>query len=246
MRHNELLERYFAVVEQEDLYSSPDNLRFYLDYLFEGVRFPGKAMLDIGGGSGLFSFYAGCMGAKTVVCLEPEAEGAGQGVINKFQKFSRYLSLDQVKLVPITLQKFDPASQKFDIILLHNSINHLDESACMSLEHDSQALSTYKALLHKISSMASRGAKIIVADCSRYNFFALLHLKNPIAPAIEWHKHQPPELWARLLSDCGFVNPKIRWTSLNRLRSAGRLFLGNRVVSFFLRSHFVLTMEKDW
>ena len=215
-----------------------------MHYLFQDTTFVGKTMLDIGGGIGLFSFYAGCCGARQVVCLEPEAEGSSSGMVERFQRLSTLLDPNQVSLHSTRFQDFDPGNRTFDIILLHNSINHLDEAACINLQHDSYAVETYKGIFQKLSNMASHGAKLIVTDCSRYNFFALCHLKNPFAPTIEWHKHQSPDYWANLLSDVGFRNPKIRWTSFNSLRSIGRLLLGNKVAAFFLQSKFCLTMGK--
>jgi hypothetical protein len=61
---------------------------------------------------------------------------------------------------------------------------------------------------------------------------------------IEWHKHQSPKLWARLLAQAGFANPIIRWNSFYTLRSGGRLLLGNRVAAYCLTSVFCLTMER--
>ena len=53
-----LVDKYFDVVRQEGLHQSPGNLRYYMRHLFQDIAFTGKRMLDIGGGTGLFSFYA--------------------------------------------------------------------------------------------------------------------------------------------------------------------------------------------
>ncbi len=79
-----------------------------------------------------------------------------------------------------------------------------------------------KAVYHEIFSLSNKGTKLIVCDCSRYNFFALLKIRNPFSPTIEWHKHQSPELWAKLLKEAGFINPKIRWSSFNTLGKLGK------------------------
>jgi hypothetical protein len=63
-------------------------------------------------------------------------------------------------------------------------------------------------------------------------------------PTLEWHKHQPPEVWAELLSKVGFAQPWIRWTTLNTLRRPGELLFGNRLVSYFTLSTFILTMRR--
>ena len=238
------LEGYFSAVIKEGLYPNRGNLQFHLKTLFENIVLENRRVLDIGGGSGLHSFYAACMGAKEVVCLEPETEGSRSGMEAKFRKLGGILGYNQVKFEPVTFQAFEPREQQFDIILLHNSINHLDETACINLFSDEAAKAIYLNMCSKLSSLADGGAKLIVCDCSRYNFFALLRIKNPFAPTIEWHKHQAPEVWVDLLSQVGFVNPSIRWTSFNTLRSPGRALLGNKLLSYFLRSDFRFTMKK--
>ena len=245
MKKTELIDRYFEVMIQEKLYSSKGRLRFYLRRLFEDISFENKTFMDIGGGNGLFSFYAACMGAKEVLCLEPEAEGSSSDVHTHFRKIHSHLSfLGQVKLEHSTIQSFESCGKKFDVILLHGSVNHLDEKACINLRGDENSRNIYRAIFAKISSIANIGAKIIIYDCSRYNFFSLLGVKNPFASSIEWHKHQSPKLWAELLSEAGFFKPKIQWMSFNLLRSPGKVFLGNKFMSYFISSHFFLRMEK--
>jgi hypothetical protein len=240
-----MLKKYFNIVIQEGLYGSASKLQFYLSELFEGVDFQNKAMLDVGGGNGLYSFYGASKGGRSVICLEPEEEGSTSGVTEKFRKVQEQLSgLKQVKLVTTSFQEFDNESELFDIILLHYSINHLDEEACMRLHRDEDARQRYKKIFDKFYALAAPGAKLIITDCSRYNLFALLGLKNPTAPTIEWHKHQSPEFWAELLTEAGFCNPQIRWRSFDILRSVGKILLGNKVAAFFLQSLFFLTMEK--
>ena len=238
------LEVYLSTVIKEGLYPNRGNLQFHLRTLFQDIVLENRTVLDVGGGSGLHSFYAACMGAREVVCLEPETEGSRSGMGAKFRKLNEMLGYDQVKFEPVTFQAFDPAEKQFDIILLHNSVNHLDETACINLLNDEASRAIYMDIFSKLSALASRGAKLIVCDCSRYNFFALLRIRNPFAPTIEWHKHQAPEVWVDLLRQVGFVNPRIRWTAFNTLRSPGRALLGNKLLSYFLRSDFRFTMEK--
>jgi hypothetical protein len=63
-------------------------------------------------------------------------------------------------------------------------------------------------------------------------------------PHIEWEKHQAPGVWVRLLEEVGFAQPRLRWSSFNRLRGTGRALLGNPVAAYFLTSHFCLQMRK--
>ena len=245
MKQAEHIDKYFSLMIQEKLYSSKDRLQFYLHRLFEGVKFEDKRFLDIGGGSGLFSFYAACMGAKEVLNIEPEAEGSRSDVSSRFRNILSQLSfLDRVSLEHSTIQSYEPSGETFDIILLHGSVNHLDENACINLLHDENARNCYRAIFSKIGTMASSGATIILYDCSRYNFFSRLGVKNPFEPEMEWDKHQSPKLWAELLSEAGFVKPKTKWMSFNSLGAPGKLLLGNKFVSYFISSHFFLWMEK--
>lgn len=234
-------DRYFEVAERG---TARGNHRFYVNYLFEGVDFRGKTMLDVGGGDGMLSFYAACAGAAEVVCLEPEIAGSATGMNAAFQRTSSFLGHANVQLLPDRLHDYKCSDSSFDIILLHASINHLDEDACIRLRRDRDAQSSYERLFGKLASLARPGAVLLVVDCAQRNLFGDLHIANPFAPMIEWRKHQSPKLWARLLAHAGFVNPAIRWSSFNTLRTAGRLLLGNPVAAYCLTSVFCLRMER--
>jgi SAM-dependent methyltransferase len=243
MNKNEAVEEYFRFVEQERLWN---RARHYMERLFQGISFEGKRVLDIGGGAGLFSFYAGCMGASKVICLEPEAEGSTSGVTQQFKKIKVALQpAAPVEQYATTIQTFNDRCEKFDIILLHNSINHLDEDACMNLMSDLKAKETYCKIFMTLGSLAEVRAKLIVADSSRQNFWDICHVQNPFAPTIEWEKHAHPKDWAALLAKAGFGNPQIRWLAFNRLGHSGQLLLGNEVASYFLDSFYCLTMDKQ-
>ncbi len=244
MERSSLVSRYFDVVRELGLYSSSDRLRVYVAHVFQDADLNGVAMLDIGCGVGLVSIYAACAGARKVVSLEPEAAGSTAGVTSKYQKLADSLNLENATLHGVTFQEFDPGDEKFDVILLDDSVNHLDEEACINLQHDQAAIESYAEIFRKIHALAADGAKLIITDASRYNFFAMLGLRNPLAPTIDWSVHQSPTYWVKLLSDAGFSRPIIRWRSFNRLGRIGSLLLGNKAAAFFLRSRFCLTMEK--
>lgn len=225
------------------LYSSPGNLSFYLKQQFGNIDFHKKTVLDIGGGYGIFSFYAAYRGAEEVICLEPSDAGSLNSAKQKFDQIQQATNLRQVTFEPMTLQAFAAKNKQFDILLLHNSINHLDEEACMKLLHDENAQKTYLSIFQQLGLLAKPQARLIVCDCSRHNFFAHSKLKNPVASAIEWHKHQAPEVWIQMLTQVGFVHPNVNWTTY-RLRYLGQLLFGNRFMSYFLTSHFCLKMVK--
>jgi SAM-dependent methyltransferase len=237
------LERYFQFVRDAGL--NPGNVRFEASFLFDGIDLRGTSVLDVGAGNGVWSFYAASAGADLVVSLEPEAAGASAGVAAEFERGRAALGLEQVHLVPDTLQAYEAHGQMFDVLLLGSSINHLDEDACARLRSDPVARARYQEHFGKLAALAGSGARLIVKDCGRRNLFASLRLNHPIAPSIEWHKHQEPELWIRLLQDAGFRQPRVRWYSFNSLRGLGRVVLGNRAAAYCLTSGFCLTMERS-
>jgi SAM-dependent methyltransferase len=234
-------DQYFELMSER--VRSVGNLRFYVRYLFEGVDFRRKTMLDVGAGDGKYSLYAACNGAS-VVSLEPEAAGSRSGSRAVFENAVAQLRLSNVTLVPQRLQDFGWPDRAFDVLLLHASINHLDEDATIRLRNEPQARAVYLELFSTLGRLAAPGARLIVVDCSPRNLYARLGRRNPFAPTIEWHKHQPPEAWASLLDEVGFGNPRIRWNSLNTLRRPGRALLGNRFAAYCFASAFCLTMER--
>jgi SAM-dependent methyltransferase len=234
------LETYFSVLEAKGW--PRGNARFYMNYLFDGIDLRGKAMVDVGAGDGRFSFYAASAGANRVVSLEPEAHGSTRGVKREFEELGSLLPA-HVQLVAEPLQEFQPTAGLFDILFLHASVNHLDEDACTRLQEDQGARRVYHELLTKLATLARPGGKLIVVDAARRNLFGDLGVRNPLAPTIEWEKHQSPELWAALFADVGFSHPRIRWNSFSTLRSFGRVTTGNRLAAYCLNSMFCLTME---
>lgn len=242
--NNQTLEDYFTVVGRLALYPSLGNLRFYLNTLFAHIDFSNKQVLEIGGGSGLLSFYAASKGARKVICLEPEGDGGLSNSHRNFENLKKELdSGSKVVLLKKVFQEYDADQRTFDIVVLHNSINHLDEKACEQLHRDQGARLVYREIFTRIKNMAAPGAQVLVADCSRFNIFPSLGLVNPFAPTIEWNKHQRPELWCDLLMEAGLINCKIRWTSFNSLRTPGKLLCGNKFAAFLLLSHFYIKAE---
>jgi SAM-dependent methyltransferase len=240
------LEEYASVMVATGIYPSKQSrLLFYLRQILGDVDFRRSTVLDIGCGAGSLSFYAGTAGADRVVGLEPEAAGSHADMQLLFDRARRELQLEaRVDLVPKTLQAFDSHSETFDIILMHNSINHLDESACATLQSDSESRSVYQQAADRISALAQPEAKLVICDCSSKNLYPRLGLPNPFAPAIEWEKHQPPSVWADLFKQAGFAELDTRWTSFNRLGRVGRMLTSNKPVAYLLTSHFCLTMRK--
>lgn len=86
------IDHYYKSIEKAKLYSTGKRLKFYLEQqLFKNIDFRNKTLIDIGGGNGLFSFYAALNGAKKVVVMEPEFDGSTSGVIKKFHEIKALL-----------------------------------------------------------------------------------------------------------------------------------------------------------
>ncbi len=225
------------------LYSTRRNLDRFLDTVFTDVPLGGHTVLDIGGGMGLLSFAAVQRGAARAVLVEPEAQAAGgtAGVVGRFREVRDALGWsDRVALEPVTFQAFDSGEERFDLVLSHNSINHLDERACAELHRSAQARRVYLEVFAKVCGLMRPGGRFVILDCARHNLFGDLGLRSPIMPAIEWRKHQQPGVWVRLLEEAGFAEPVIRWTTLNSLGRPGRALLANPVAAYALTSHFRL------
>lgn len=240
---------YLEIVEKNNYYSKGGRLGFYLKYLFEGVELKGKDVLDVGGGDGLFCFYAKLMGARRVVNMEPEFDGSTKKIRQRFYELkddlNKKLELD-VEFSSQTLQTYSSEPNQFDVILLHDSINHVDEEACISLATSLDSQNTYLGHFALLQHLIKPKGRLIVCDCSNKNFFHKLKLVNPFAPQIEWEKHQGPDVWARFLSKAGFDLDKVQWTSPNRLGLLGRALIGNFIGAYLTTSLFrmVLTSKK--
>lgn len=234
---------FFRAVVRHRLYSSPGNLKYQLHRLFHGISLEGKRVLDVGGGRGIICFYAAARGAKRAVCLEPLAEGSRSTSAGGFSELRGELGSWPVALVREPLQTYNAELDAFDVIVLRNSINHLDERACMQLHVSGDARVTYRGIMLRLARLAAPGATLVVTDCSRHNFFRTMRIRNPFMSTIEWHKHQSPRLWAELLSEVGFTNPRITWSTFNTLRGFGGLIMGNAIAAYMTLSHFQLRMQ---
>jgi SAM-dependent methyltransferase len=235
----------FDILDTENIYKSAGTLRYYLNYVFQDMILTDRVVLDIGCGSGIMAAYAAYKGAKLVVGLEPEASGAKTGYLERGRKIIEALNLNygQIQILPYTIQGYDSRQMKFDVILMHNSINHLDEKACRKLHFSHASRQNYIGIFKKVSDLLNCGGTLVILDCSRYNFWPLLRVKNPFCPQIQWEKHQSPQLWIELLQQCGLKGPRIQWASFRTLRWLGKP-LQNRFTAFFFTSHFRLVMHK--
>ena len=223
---------------------TPRKLRIYLERLFRGVPLQRSRVLDVGAGTGVFSFWMAASGAASVTSIEPQLEGSHDEMANTFCRLKHCLSMDNVGLERTTFQNLDTRNRQFDVILMHNSINHLDEDACRRLP-GADAVDVYRSLFDKCSELTKAGGTIVIADCSRHNFFGALGLRNPLAPTIDWRVHQSPYVWRRLLMQSGYSQQRLSWSTIGALGRPGALLLDNVLAAYFLLSHFSLVMRRD-
>jgi len=220
------------------------NLNFHLRNIFRGYSFDGRTMVDIGGGRGIYCFYAASQGATKAVCLEPEASGATSGISSGFEATKTEFGLPQVDLISKTYQDYVGDSSKYDLVVMHNSINHLNEEACEKLGLDSESEEIYTDLFREMFTMMNPGGTLLACDASCTNYWNQLGFRSPFAKSIEWHKHQEPETWSAMLQNVGFEQVSISWNSFNSLGGVGRSLLGHRAIARFFNSHFRLEMRR--
>src|SRR5688572_12864712 len=239
--------QFFDLMVRKKMYSRKENLRFYLNNIFENVELAQKEVLDVGGGRGLLTFYAAVKGAKKAVCLEPEQDGSTNGMIKGYYDLRmEFPETLPVELHTLRLQEYlqQTDSEMYDVVIMHNSINHLDEEACVDLLKNENCYRRYLSIFKNVCRIMKKNGVLIATDASRNNFFNDVGMKNIFTPTIEWHKHQQPGTWVSLLKEAGFRNAEVKWLSPNRLGRPGQFVLGNYFMSYLTKSYFKMKMEK--
>ncbi len=217
---------------------------YYFASVFGGVDMKGARALDVGAGDGLYTAFLAAAGCDAVVALEPEGSGGRDGMNDTMSGLVQALSLENITLVPETFHAYCRHwdGRTFDLVLLQQSINHLDEGLVVDLHRDQAARRAYGRMIGDLRRLTRRGGSVMVTDCGRRNLFGDLGMTNPAMPAIEWEKHQGAELWTRLFTRHGFRRTRLVY-SHPRLGGLGELLLDNRVASYLTLSHFQLRFE---
>ena len=237
-------DQFLQSVIKLGLYTNQNNLRNHLHYFFGNNVLKNKKLLDVGGGVGLLSFWAAANGGSAI-CLEPEFEGSSMGMQENFKRLAQVLSTpsENAQQVSATFQEYS-SHDTFDIIALANSINHLNEEATINLQTDAASYSEFLTYFKKMYDLLNNGGRLIITDCDRHNFFDKIGMKSPFMTSIEWQKHQHPAFWKKIIEEAGFKDINITWSAPNSLGKLGHVLLGNRLVAFFLFSHFRIEATK--
>ena len=241
--YQDKIDRFCEYYLKNGTYKSKKRLLFRCKQVFKGIDIMGKDMLEIGAGRGVFSSFAAVNGANKVMAMEPEAEGSSSNSSELLRNICDKCSIGNLVFSNQTIQEFDPKKEKFDIILLYNSINHLDEKHCITLNRP-ESEKCYMEIFKKINSLLKDNGILVIADVSPSNFWPLVGLKNPLMPSIEWEKHQTPTVWCKLAEKSGFHYKNISWYSLYHMRLLG-LLTANRLVQYFLTSHVRLILTRN-
>jgi len=234
-------EDLFRLLKDMNKLNSISNANRTFDMLFEKIDFKDKIILDIGGGIGTYSFYASIMGAKKVICLEPQLEGGKNSMHSDFEQLKNTLKIYNVVLISETIQDYN-ALDKIDIVLSMASINHFDEDATINLIKNENARCRFIKIFEKIYNIMKNEGIFIISDVARRNLWGDLKLRNPFAPAIEWHKHQSPSDWYNVAMVVGFKKFKTKWVAASRISEI--LPFGNKILAYFFSSHFDLYLRK--
>jgi hypothetical protein len=195
----------------------------------------------VGCGTGEFCLWAAMNGATHALGIEPEIDGSTSGSLKTFHEMITKLQLGSVVRASNQLLESIVGQKPFDIVLLYNVINHLDELSVQNLPNDQKAVVKYLDYIEMLWSLIHPDGILILADCARSNFFGNLGLKSPFVPTVEWKKHQDPTIWLDLFMRKGFSLWDMRWSSLYPFGKLSE----NYVVHFFTKSHFVLRMKKS-
>jgi len=210
---------------------------YFKNYIFNNIELNNKSILDVGGGNGIASFFAvhNNPTCKSLV-VDPLEDGSNL----KMQK--QYSNL--LKKYPNRVNFFNgytdelSNNEKYDIILMHNSINHIGEDLLEKMDTNKIAKTEYALRLKAILKKSKPGAILIVSDCANRNFWGDLNLKNIFSPTIEWHLHKQPHEWQSLLESIGCKHINTNWTARREFGYFGKYCLSTKLVSYFFHSHF--------
>lgn len=222
-------------------YASGSRYRVKGDFLFKGIPLTGAHVLEVGCGKGAWSIWAALHGAHRVLGIEPEANGSSPGALATFRRSIESLGLhEQVGAMGISLEELPTTGQPYDVVILYDVINHFDEESVSVLDLDPIAFQKYVILLNKLRMRIRTNGWVIVADCARDNIWNRIGLPAPLAPSIEWHKHQNPETWISVFECAGFQLFDFRWSPLQPFVK----LTANWFVQYLTCSHFVLRLQR--
>lgn len=207
------------------------------EFLFTGIPLAGARVLEIGCGTGAWAIWGALHGAERVLGIDPEAKGSTVNTLETFRCTIDRLGLGGVvKATDHFLHQLPAQEQRFDVAVMYNVVNHLDEDAVVVLHRNRAAFKQYVSILKKLRVLMHPGGWVIVADCARTNLWPQLGLRSPLGRTIEWYKHQDPRTWVDVFAQAGFCYSDLRWSPLYPFHR----LTANWLVQYLTCSHFVL------
>jgi SAM-dependent methyltransferase len=224
--------------------TDPGWLLVRVEDLFGSSVFAGLRVLDVGAGRGLHTCAMAALGAREVVALEPDLDGSRGGTASRLEDQAQRLRLTNVRVVRAPLQDFRAEPGSFDRILLYAVVNHLDETHVQTLAASEESRARFLSLLRPLRKWLQPRGELVLFDAARHHALeplirAGLLRRHPLAPTIEWEKHQEPEVWAALLQEIGFSQVRFHWAAFSRHAWVRRL-LGGRFWASLISPRFVL------
>ncbi len=226
-------------------YTNGSRYKLRGDFLFSGIPLAGANVLEIGCGTGAWAIWAALHGAERVFGIDPEANGSTARSLGTLKGTIETLGLSRtVTATNHFLHQVAAQKERFDVVVMYNVVNHLDEDAVVVLHENRTAFECYVSILEKLRSLMNAGGWVIVADCARTNLWPRLGFRSPLANTIEWHKHQDPQIWIDVFRRAGFRHFDLRWSPLYPFHR----LTGNHLVQYLTCSHFVLrfTVGEDF
>ena len=218
---------------------------YFRHYIFDNIELDNKNLLDLGGGNGMASFYAlSSSSSCSAWVVDPIAEGSNELMSLQYNSMKENYDPRRITFHRDFIDTL-LSPKEFDIVLMHNSINHIGEDILEDVLISDDAYREYKERIKTIVDRLIPKGILIVADCGKNNFWGTLGLNNPFAPSIDWKLHWEPWVWKRMIEEIGCSHIRTNWTARREFGGFGRQFLANRLCSYFLNSHFVSIFEKD-
>lgn len=221
-------------------YATGNRYQMRGEFLFRGIPLTGATVLEVGCGTGAWAIWSALKGAHRVVGIDPESKGSAPGTLAAFRRTIETLGLSgQTEALACSLEELPTSDRSFDVVVMYDAINHLDEDAVVNLHRDQGAVRRYVTLLRHLRSRVHEGSWVVVADCGRDNAWRRLGLRSPLAPSIEWHKHQNPHTWVMVFAQAGFRKMDLRWSPLQPFPR----LTANWLAQYLTCSHFVLRFQ---
>lgn len=208
----------------------------------------GRDVIEVGSGKGLTCLLLAISGARLVLSLEPELAGSTSIACKVQRQRIECLGLDNVELLAMDFNAWDPQGRTFDVLVSQASINHLFESRFHALHHRA-TFERYVEIACKFRQLLKPGGVACVSDACRYGLFRFARdygLRRPWTvrgSAVAWRLHQNPETWRCIFREAGFSRVEIYYPLPYRLRHFGAL-VANPVINFFLKANFTLRSWK--